>query len=132
ANDGSLFLDEIGDMGLETQAKVLRVIEDKKFQRLGSNETITSNARLISATNKQLIKQVEQGKFREDLYYRLCVVQIELPPLRERKADIPALVECFIQRYSLAYRATPLTISKEALKVMLEYTWPGNIRQLKN
>ena len=132
ATNGTLFLDEIGDMGLETQAKVLRVIEDKKFQRLGSNETITSNARLVSATNKQLTRQVEQDKFREDLYYRLCVVQIELPPLRERKADIPALIESFIQRYSLAYRASPLTMSRDALKVLLEYDWPGNIRQLKN
>jgi DNA-binding NtrC family response regulator len=132
ANNGSLFLDEIGDMGLETQAKVLRVIEDKRFQRLGSNETISSNARLISATNKQLDKLVEQGKFRKDLYYRLCVVQIELPPLRERKTDIPALVESFVQRYSLAYRSVPLTMSSDVLKALLEYDWPGNIRHLKN
>ena len=132
AANGTLFLDEIGDMGLETQAKVLRVIEDKTFQRLGSNETITSNARLISATNKQLDKLAEQGKFREDLYYRLCVVQIELPPLRERKVDIPALIDSFIQRYSLAYRSSPLGISSDTVKALLEYNWPGNIRQLKN
>lgn len=132
AANGTLFLDEIGDMGLETQAKVLRVIEDKTFQRLGSNETITSNARLISATNKQLDELAEQGKFREDLYYRLCVVQIELPPLRERKADIPALIDSFIQRYSLAYRSSPLGISSDTVKALLEYNWPGNIRQLKN
>ena len=132
AHNGTLFLDEIGDMGLETQAKVLRVIEDKKFQRLGSNETLNSNARLISATNKKLEKLAEQGKFREDLYYRLCVVQIELPPLRERKADIPALLESFMQRYSLAYRSAPLAMSGESLKALLEYDWPGNIRQLKN
>ena len=132
ANDGTLFLDEIGDMGLETQAKVLRVIEDKHFQRLGSNETLISNARIISATNKKLEKLAEQGKFREDLYYRLCVVQIELPPLRDRKSDIPALIETFTNRFSLAYRSTPLAMSKEALKALLEYDWPGNIRQLKN
>jgi DNA-binding NtrC family response regulator len=132
ANDGSLFLDEIGDMGLETQAKVLRVIEDKHFQRLGSNETLVSNARIISATNQKLEKLAEQGKFREDLYYRLCVVQIELPPLRDRKPDIPALIESFTNRFSLAYRSAPLAMSKEALKALLEYDWPGNIRQLKN
>jgi DNA-binding NtrC family response regulator len=132
ANNGTLFLDEIGDMGLETQAKVLRVIEDKHFQRLGSNETLISNARIISATNKKLERLAEQGKFREDLYYRLCVVQIELPPLRERKSDIPALIESFKTRYSVAYRSQPLTLSKETLRVLLEYDWPGNIRQLKN
>jgi len=132
ANNGTLFLDEIGDMGLETQAKVLRVLEDKQFQRLGSNETIISNARLISATNKMLENLAEEGKFREDLFYRLCVVQIELPPLRERKSDIPALIDLFTNRFSLAYRSTPLTMSKEVLKALLEYDWPGNIRQLKN
>jgi DNA-binding NtrC family response regulator len=132
ANNGTLFLDEIGDMGLETQAKVLRVIEDKTFQRLGSNDTLISNARLISATNKKLEKLAEQGKFREDLYYRLCVVQIELPPLRDRKSDIPSLIESFTNRFSLAYRSAPLAMSKEALKALLEYDWPGNIRQLKN
>lgn len=132
AINGTLFLDEIGDMGIETQAKVLRVLEDKNFQRLGSNDTITSNARIISATNKKLDKQAEQGKFREDLYYRLCVVQIELPPLRERKSDIPALIDSFTHRFSMVYRSSPLTLSKEALKVLLEYDWPGNIRQLKN
>jgi DNA-binding NtrC family response regulator len=132
ANNGTLFLDEIGDMGIETQAKVLRVLEDKKFQRLGSNETIISNARLISATNKKLDLLAEEGKFREDLFYRLCVIQLELPPLRERKSDIPALIESFTNRFALAYRSTPLTMSKEVLKVLLEYDWPGNIRQLKN
>jgi DNA-binding NtrC family response regulator len=132
ANNGTLFLDEIGDMGFETQAKVLRVLEDKKFQRLGSNETIVSNARLISATNKNLEVLAGEGKFREDLFYRLCVVQIELPPLRERKSDIPALIEFFTNRFALAYRSAPLTIPKDVLKVLLEYEWPGNIRQLKN
>jgi DNA-binding NtrC family response regulator len=132
ANNGTLFLDEIGDMGVETQAKVLRVIEDKRFERLGSNETLISNARLISATNRSLKTLSEQGKFREDLYYRLCVVQIDLPPLRERKSDIPFLIDSFINRFSLAYRTTPLKIAKNALEVLLEYSWPGNVRQLKN
>ncbi|HSB12670.1 MAG TPA: sigma-54 dependent transcriptional regulator [Blastocatellia bacterium] len=132
ANRGTLFLDEIGDMSLSTQAKVLRVIEDKKFQRLGSNDTLTSDARIISATNKPLEREVENGNFREDLYYRLCVVNIDLPPLRERKSDIPALAHAFCSRFSLAYRNEVLGMSNEVLKVLLEYRWPGNVRQLKN
>jgi DNA-binding NtrC family response regulator len=132
ADKGTLFLDEIGDMSLSTQAKVLRVLEDKKFQRLGSNETLSSDVRIISATNKDLKNEVEQNKFREDLYYRLCVVNINLPPLRQRKSDIPALIQAFCNRYSLAYKGEPLRISKPALKAMLEYNWPGNVRELRN
>jgi DNA-binding NtrC family response regulator len=132
ADKGTLFLDEIGDMSLSTQAKVLRVLEDKKFQRLGSNETVSSNVRIISATNKDLKVEVEQGRFREDLYYRLCVVNINLPSLRQRKSDIPALVQAFCNRYSLAYRNEPVRISKGVLKAILEYDWPGNVRQLRN
>ena len=132
ANKGTLFLDEIGDMSLSTQAKVLRVIEDKKFQRLGSNELLASDARIISATNKNLEKEVEQQRFREDLYYRLAVVSLMLPPLRERKTDIPALAQAFCDRYSVAYRTGPLRISKPALKVLLDHNWPGNVRQLRN
>jgi DNA-binding NtrC family response regulator len=132
ANRGTLFLDEIGDMSLSTQAKVLRILEDKKFQRLGSNETLTSDARIISATNKNLEREVELKTFREDLYYRLCVVNINIPPLRERKSDVPALAQVFSNRFSLAYRTEALKISKAALKAMLEYDWPGNVRQLRN
>lgn len=132
ANKGTLFLDEIGDMSLSTQAKVLRILEDKKFQRLGSNETLTSDARIISATNKNLEREVELKNFREDLYYRLCVVNINIPPLRERKSDIPALAQVFCNRFSLAYRREALTLSKVALKALLEYDWPGNVRQLRN
>ena len=132
ADKGTLFLDEIGDMALETQAKVLRVLEDKSFQRLGSNETITSNARIISATNKNLRQMSEESQFREDLYYRLCVVQLSLPPLRDRKADLPLLIESFVKRFSLAYSRGAVSISKDALKAMLDYSWPGNVRQLKN
>jgi len=132
ANRGTLFLDEIGDMSVATQAKVLRVIEDKKFQRLGSNETLTSDARIISATNKPLEREVADGNFREDLYYRLCVVNIHLPSLRERKSDIPALAHAFCRRFSLAYRNEALAMSNEVVKVLLEYRWPGNVRQLKN
>lgn len=132
ANKGTLFLDEVGDMSLSTQAKVLRVLEDKKFQRLGSNETLTSDARIISATNKNLEREVELKNFREDLYYRLCVVNIGIPPLRERKSDIPALAQVFCNRFSLAYRREVLTLSKSALNALLEYDWPGNVRQLRN
>ena len=132
ANGGTLFLDEIGDMSLSTQAKVLRAIEEKTFQRLGSNETHSTDARIVSATNKPLESEVESARFREDLYYRLCVVRVSLPPLRERKSDIPALAHAFCLRFSLAYKNKPLTISKEVLKVLLEYDWPGNARQLRN
>ena len=132
ANGGTLFLDEIGDMSIATQAKVLRAIEEKTFQRLGSNATLSTEARILSATNKPLESEVEAGSFREDLYYRLCVVRISLPPLRERKTDIPALAHSFCERFSLAYKGSPLRLSKDVLKVLLEYDWPGNARQLRN
>ena len=132
ANNGTLFLDEIGDMSLATQAKVLRVIEDKQFQRLGSNDVLSSDARIISATNKDLHKEAESGRFREDLFYRLCVVSVHLPPLRERRSDISALARAFCERYSVAYRRRPLQLSIDALKRLLEYDWPGNVRQLRN
>jgi DNA-binding NtrC family response regulator len=132
ASGGTLFLDEIGDMSLSTQAKVLRAIEDKTFQRLGSNETLSTEARIISATNKPLEQEVEAARFREDLYYRLCVVRVNLPPLRERKSDIPAMTEAFCERFALAYKGRQLHISKDVLKVLLEYDWPGNARQLRN
>jgi len=132
ANGGTLFLDEIGDMSLSTQAKVLRAIEEKTFQRLGSNETLSTDARIVSATNKPLESEVESARFREDLYYRLCVVRVSLPPLRERKSDIPALAHAFCARFSLAYKNKPMKISTEVLKVLLEHNWPGNARQLRN
>jgi DNA-binding NtrC family response regulator len=132
AHGGTLFLDEIGDMSLSTQAKVLRAIEERKIQRLGSNETFSTNARIISATNKALEEEVETGRFREDLYYRLCVVKLKLPPLRERKSDIPAMANAFCNRFSLAYKRELLQLSKSTLKVLLEYDWPGNARQLRN
>lgn len=132
ADKGTLFLDEIGDMSLPTQAKVLRVLEDKTFQRLGSNETLSSDARFISATNKDLAVEVEQKRFREDLYYRLSVVTIKVPPLRERKADIPALAQAFCERFSLACRKDSMRLSGGVIEALLEYHWPGNIRQLRN
>jgi DNA-binding NtrC family response regulator len=133
ASDGTLFLDEIGDMALSTQAKILRLLEDKAFQRLGSNETIQTNVRLISATNKNLDDvEIAAGRFRSDLYYRLCVVAINLPPLRERRADIPALVREFCDRFAAVYRKGTVTILPDAYDSLLEYSWPGNVRQLRN
>jgi DNA-binding NtrC family response regulator len=132
ADKGTLFLDEIGDMSPKTQAKVLRVLEEKKFQRLGSNEELSTDARIISATNKQLAEEVKAQRFREDLYYRLRVVTINLPPLRERKTDVASLAQAFCNRFAIAYKGTPVRLSKEALKSFLEYDWPGNVRQLKN
>jgi DNA-binding NtrC family response regulator len=132
ADKGTLFLDEIGDMSPKTQAKVLRVLEDKTFQRLGGNETLSSDVRIISATNKDLYEEISDNKFREDLFYRLCVVKIDLPPLRERESDILALAQSFSSRFSLIYKNNPVRISKEVIKAILEYDWPGNVRQLKN
>ncbi len=132
ADKGTLFLDEIGDMSLSTQAKVLRVLEEKKFERLGSNETLSADVRIISATNKNLEREVREQRFREDLFYRLCVVSIHLPPLRERRTDIPALAQAFCDRYSIAYRGEQLKVGKSALKALLEFDWPGNVRQLRN
>jgi DNA-binding NtrC family response regulator len=132
ANKGTLFLDEIGDMSLVTQAKILRVLEERKYQRLGSNVDQTADVRIISATNKNLEREVEQQLFRADLYYRLCVVAIHLPPLRERKEDIPALAESFCSRYSLLYKKNIQGLSPNLMKALLQYDWPGNIRQMKN
>lgn len=129
---GTLFLDEIGDMSLSTQAKLLRVLEAKKFQRLGSNEDLVADIRIISATNKNLKEEIESHRFREDLYYRLCVVSINVPPLRDRRSDIPALAQAFCTRYSLAYKGKPLGIASNCFKVLLEYRWPGNVRELRN
>ena len=132
ANTGTLFLDEIGDMSLLTQAKLLRVLEERKFQRLGSNLDQTTDVRIISATNKNLEREVDQQAFRADLYYRLAVVTIDLPPLRERKEDIPALADYFCTRFSLIYKKNIRGLSPNLLKSFLQSDWPGNIRQLKN
>ncbi len=132
ANHGTLFLDEIGDMNPGTQAKLLRVLEDRVFERVGSNESIFSDVRLISATNKDLEQEIKLQRFREDLYYRLCVVTIQIPPLRERKDDLLGLSQKFCSTYSLLYKKDVLRLSPDAVQVLLEYTWPGNVRQLKN
>jgi two-component system response regulator HydG len=132
ANHGTLFLDEVGDIPLETQVKLLRVLEDGEITRVGSNEPIKVDVRLISATNKNLEELIRQGKFREDLYYRLKVVTIHLRPLRERPQDIPLLVDHFITEFSRIYRRPVTGITTEALNILRSYSWPGNVRELKH
>lgn len=132
ADKGTLFLDEIGDMSLQTQAKVLRVIETQEFQRVGGSKNIKVDVRIISATNKDLAEEVKKGAFREDLFFRLNVIPIRLPGLRERVEDIPALVDHFLELFAAEYGQQKKEISPEALKVLRTYSWPGNIRELKN
>jgi DNA-binding NtrC family response regulator len=132
ADQGTIFFDEIGTISMETQAKLLRVIQEKEFMRLGATETIKVDARIIAATNVDLKKLVDEGRFREDLYYRLNVINIQLPPLRERKEDIPALVEFFTRKYCDENGKPLYRFSSEALKVLMDYYWPGNVRELEN
>jgi len=132
ANHGTLFLDEIGEMSAHTQVDLLRVLEEKKFRRVGGKKLIEVDVRIISATNKDLRKMVEEKRFREDLYYRLNVVPIHIPPLRERKEDIPLLADYFLEKYCLKNKKEIKEFSEEAMKVMMDYDWPGNIRELEN
>ncbi len=132
AKDGTIFLDEIGDMSLPLQAKLLRVLQEKTFERVGGHETLVSNARVLAATNRNLEKLVSEGKFREDLFYRLNVVTIHIPPLRERKEDIPLLVSYFISKYSRKYGKVIQGVSEEVMKTFMDYDWPGNVRELEN
>jgi two-component system nitrogen regulation response regulator NtrX len=132
ADRGTLFLDEIGDMSLQTQAKVLRVIETQEFQRVGGNANIKVDVRIISATNKELPEEVKKGAFREDLFFRLNVIPISIPPLREHREDIPLLVEYFVQSLAAEYGRPQKKIMPDAIKTLQEYSWPGNIRELKN
>jgi nitrogen regulation protein NR(I) len=129
---GTLFLDEIGDMSSAIQAKILRVLENKSFERLGGNNTVKADVRIITATNKNLEALVREGRFREDLFYRLNAVTITVPPLRERKEDIAVLVDYFLKKYSHEFGKDIKEISKEALGVLGEYLWPGNVRELEN
>ena len=132
AKDGTIFLDEIGDMSLPLQAKLLRILQEKTFERVGGHETLVSNARVLAATNRNLEELVASGKFREDLYYRLNVVTITIPPLRERKEDIPLLVSYFISKYSKKYGKAVQGVSEEVMKIFMSYNWPGNVRELEN
>jgi two-component system nitrogen regulation response regulator NtrX len=132
ADGGTLFLDEIGDMSLQTQAKVLRVLETQEFQRVGGSANIKVDVRIITATNKNLTEEVKKGAFREDLFFRLNVIPIHVPPLREHKEDIPALVEYFLQSVAMEYGRAPKKITPEAIRSLQSHDWPGNIRELKN
>jgi DNA-binding NtrC family response regulator len=132
SNSGTIFLDEIGDLPALTQSKILRVLQDKAIRRLGSRESIKVDVRIIAATNKDLEKEIAGKNFREDLYYRLKVITIDLPPLRERKEDIPELVSFFINKYNQEFGKRVKSIEENALKALRDYHWPGNIRQLES
>jgi len=132
ADRGTLFLDEIGTMSLDTQSKILRVLQDKKFMHLGGVHELQVDVRIIAATNVDLKQQVREGKFREDLFYRLNVITIDLPPLRQRKEDIPLLAGFFLNRYSQENERPTRRITPEALRPLLTYSWPGNVRELEN
>jgi two-component system, NtrC family, nitrogen regulation response regulator NtrX len=132
ANHGTLFLDEIGDMSLKTQAKILRVLQEQRFERVGGNKTIEVDVRVIAASNKKLEDEIAAGNFREDLYYRLNVLQLEVPPLRERTGDVRLLVPFFLTFFSRLHGEKAKRVHPDALKMLDEYDWPGNIRELKN
>ena len=132
AKDGTLFLDEIGDMPLELQAKLLRVLQEKEVTRTGGSSTIQVNTRIVAATNQDLKEKVQRKEFREDLYYRLNVVPLELPPLRERREDIPNLVDYFLVKAHEAYGTSATGLTREAMTLLCNYEWPGNVRELEN
>jgi len=132
ADKGTIFLDEVGEIPLELQSKLLRVLQEQEFERLGSTKTIRVNVRLIAATNRDLKESVEQKQFRSDLYYRLNVFPVTLPPLRERREDIPILVRYFTQHYAMRMKRNIQTVPAKTLEVLSRYTWPGNIRELEN
>jgi two-component system nitrogen regulation response regulator NtrX len=132
AGSGTVFLDEVGDMSLRTQGKILRVLQEGEFQRLGGTRMLRFAARVIAASNKNLEREIERGTFREDLYYRLNVIPIHVPPLRERVEDIALLAETFLQEFALQGRKTSKALAPEALACLHRYRWPGNVRELKN
>ena len=132
AHGGTLFLDEIADMPLTTQAKILRVLTDQSFTRVGGQRMVKVDVRVVSASSRQLSAEIAEGRFREDLYYRLNVVPVHLPPLSERREDIPGLVEHFVARYAAARRVATPSVSAEAMAALQAYDWPGNVRQLRN
>ena len=132
AKDGTLFLDEIGDISLKLQMDLLRVLEEKEFRRVGGTQLISVNSRIIAATNRELTKAIEEEKFREDLYYRLNVISVTLPPLRERKEDVPLLVEHFLERFNIEMGKNVEGIAESAMRLLLDYGWPGNARELRN
>jgi len=132
ADSGVLFLDEIGDMSPALQAKLLRALQERQFERVGGTSPIKIDIRLIAATNRNLLEAVKEGKFRPDLYYRLAVVTLTMPPLRERREDIPMLTHNFIKKYAERCQVKPKPVSPEALAALQQYDWPGNVRELEN
>ena len=132
AHEGTLFLDEIGDMSLKAQSKTLRILQEQKFERVGGSRTIQVDVRVVAATNKDLEAEIGKGRFRNDLYYRLNVIPIRIPPLRERVEDIPALADEFLKEISMNANLEPKSFSREALEQLEKYHWPGNVRELKN
>ncbi|HEX9884713.1 MAG TPA: sigma-54 dependent transcriptional regulator, partial [Desulfobaccales bacterium] len=132
AQNGTLFFDEISNIGLEVQAKLLRAVEERKISKVGSHRVITVDVRIVAATNKDLARAIKDGTFREDLFYRLNVVLIQMPPLRERKSDIPLLVQHFLEKYNGRLRKEIRGISPEALELLVRHDWPGNVRELEN
>jgi len=132
AHGGTLFLDEVGDMSLKTQSKVLRTLDEQRFVPVGSEEAVTVDARLIASTNKDLEEEISRGNFREDLFYRLNVIPFSVPPLRERKEDVPLLARHFLKEFSAAYGRRPREISDDAIDTLMRYAWPGNVRELRN
>ncbi|KZL92917.1 transcriptional regulatory protein ZraR [Clostridium magnum DSM 2767] len=132
ADEGTLFLDEVGELPPSIQVKLLRVLQEKEFERVGGNDTIKVDVRILAATNRNLLDMVKKGEFREDLFYRLNVIPIEIPPLRERKEEIPSLIKFFINRYSINIKKGEIKFSAEALEALVNYKWIGNIRELEN
>lgn len=132
ANGGTIFLDEIGEISPKLQVALLRVLQEKEFQRVGGEEDIKVDVRIIAATNKNLEEEVKKGNFREDLYYRINIITIHIPPLRQRKVDIPILATHFLNLYSNTYKKTVKVLSKDLLDILIEYPWPGNVRELQN
>ncbi|HWD00824.1 MAG TPA: sigma-54 dependent transcriptional regulator [Candidatus Sulfopaludibacter sp.] len=132
ADSGTLFLDEVGDMSLRTQAKVLRSLDEQRFEPVGASEFVQVDVRVVAATNKNLEEEIERGNFREDLFYRLNVIPFFVPPLRDRREDIPQLADHFLREFTTAYGRKPKELTPEAYSVLSEYHWPGNVRELKN
>jgi len=132
AEGGSIFLDEIGDMSTDLQVKVLRVLEENEFEPVGGSKTIKADVRVIAATHRDLEEEVQKGYFREDLFYRLYVIPMVLPPLKEKKSDLPLLVSHFVDLFCREKKRDIITISNEALEILMNYSWPGNVRELKN
>ena len=132
ANGGTIFLDEIGDMSLSAQAKVLRALQENRIQRVGSDKDIKVNVRVIAATNKDLKKEIEEGRFREDLYHRLAVILIQVPALNDRREDIPLLINHFAEKIAREHGTAKKVFSAKAIKLLQDYDWTGNIRELRN